>query len=119
MNKYFLIMAFMAIVFTSCENKEEKKQLISKNFIGDDIFVMEVRGLPKEGSTGIARQESSKRGAVLNSYYYAKKFFRDDLQPDRDGRAESFTIGENDAVVRYVIEKKNIRSYLRPGVKIE
>jgi len=102
----------------ACSGDDIKKvqnipTLVKEGFISPDEYEIVCIGLPKEGLTGLQKDESAKRAAILNAYFYAKERFDDTIAPDTDGSVKKMEVAENHATVYYVISKANLKSRLK------
>ncbi len=87
--------------------------LISEGFISDTEYEIVCIGYPKEGLTGVQKEESAKRAALLSAYYFTKNKFDDTVNPDQDGKAQKFTVYDDRAELKYVITKSNLKKRLK------
>jgi hypothetical protein len=106
------------LMITSCSvdpgaNVKSVPSLISEKFTSDTEYEIVCIGYPKEGLTGIQKEESAKRAALLNAYFFSKNRFDDTVSPDQDGNAEKFTMFEDHAELKYVIKKSNLKKRLK------
>ena len=116
-----LIMFFLTItvaLFFACSGDEIKKvqnipTLVKEGFISPNEYEIVCIGFPKEGTTGIQKDETAKRAAVLNAYYYTAARFDDTVAPDKDGEIKKMEVTDTHATVYYVISKSNLKSRLK------
>lgn len=112
-----LIIAITVVSIVSCSNDIKNVQsiptLVKEGFIGDNEYQIVCLGFPKEGLTGIQKDESAKRAAILNAYYYTKARFDETVAPDMDGKVEKMELSDSYATVYYVISKSNLKSRLK------
>lgn len=112
-----LIFAITVVSIVSCSNDIKNVQsiptLVKEGFIGDNEYQIVCLGFPKEGLTGIQKDESAKRAAILNAYYYTKARFDETVAPDMDGKVEKMELSDSYATVYYVISKSNLKSRLK------
>jgi len=87
--------------------------LINEGFINDTQYEIVCIGLPKEGLKGIQKEESAKRAALLNAYYFAKNRFDDSVKPDVDGKVEKVTMLDDHAEMKYVITKSSLKKRIK------
>lgn len=87
--------------------------LISEGFISDTEYEIVCIGLPKEGLKGMQKEESAKRAALLNVYYFAKNRFDESVKPDMDGKIEKFTMLDDHAEMKYVITKAGLKKRIK------
>jgi hypothetical protein len=87
--------------------------LISRGFIDNNTYRIVCRGYPQGGLDGIQKIESSKRGALLNAYYFVQNIFDDSVAPDKDGRVEKFEVMSDYAIVHYVISKMGLKKRVK------
>ena len=114
MKKSLIILILAISSFFFCDTKDDPNRiLISKKFINNNNFEIICRGLPLEGSEGIEKEESSKRAALLNIYYFSKKIFNNTVSPEVDGSVEEVIYNKKDAIVRYIITKKNLKKRMK------
>jgi len=118
--KKIIILSIIAVIviFTGCASKPEGMvssvpSLIKEGFKSDTQYEIICRGFPKEGLSGIQKDESAKRAALLNAYYYTKMKFDDTVIPDKDGKAERFVLNEDHAIVYYTITKPGLKKRIR------
>lgn len=112
-----IVIAIM-FLFAACSGDTVKSvhsvpSLISEKFISDTEYEIVCRGFPKEGLSGVQKEESAKRSAILNAYYFSKSRFDDTVNPDMDGRVEKFSMFENYAEVKYILKKSNLKKRLK------
>lgn len=106
------------ILVTGCSSKPDGTvssvpSLIREGFKSDTEYEIICRGFPKEGLEGIQKDESAKRAALLNAYYFARLKFDDSVIPDRDGKAERFVLNQDHAIVYYTIQKSDLKRRVR------
>jgi hypothetical protein len=120
--KYITLCCIAALlVFSACAGQPKvaggaptlEDVLIRKGFVDDNSYRIVCRGYPQQGLEGIQKTESSKRGALLNAYYFVQTLFDDSVAPDRDGKAEKFEVMNDFAVVYYLVTKKGLKKRLR------
>src|SRR5271157_3988710 len=109
----FIAISYIAalLIFSACTGQPKvaggaptlEDVLIRKGFVDDNSYRIVCRGYPQQGLEGIQKTESSKRGALLNAYYFVQTLFDDSVAPDRDGKAEKFEVMNDFAVVYYLI----------------
>lgn len=87
--------------------------LISEGFISDTEYEIVCIGYPKEGLTGIQKEESAKRAALLNAYFFAKNRFDDTVSPDQDGKVVKYTAYDDRAELKYVVTKSNLKKRIK------
>ena len=99
MKSPFLIMfaVLLAASAFSCSSGEQVNvqslpSLISEEFVSDDIYEVVCRGFPKQGLSGVQKDESARRAALLNAYYFVRARFDDTVQPDRDGSVVKYDV---------------------------
>lgn len=114
--KKFQVLFLIALFFmiTGCSSKPDGMvssvpSLIKEGFKSDTEYEIICRGFPKEGLEGIQKDESAKRAALLNAYYFARLKFDDSVVPDRDGKAERFVLNQDHAIVYYTIKKPDLK----------
>ena len=114
-----LLVALLAV--SHCDQSvrapSSSPSLISKGFIDDNSFRVVCRGFPEEGLTGVERTESAKRAALLSAYAFIQAEFIDKVAPDRDGKVEKFEVGNDAAIVYYVVSKRGLKKLRRPDQK--
>ncbi len=113
-----LLLASVIIPLVSCEkesinNVQGIPTLVKEGFIGDNEYEFVCIGFPKEGLTGLQKDESAKRAAILNAYYYIGTRFDETVIPDRDGTVKKIEVSNEYAKVYYVISKSNLKSRLK------
>lgn len=119
MKNFFILPMIAAIlIITGCSSSPDGlvssvPSLIKEGFTSDTEYEIICRGYPKEGLQGIKKDESGKRAALLNAYYFAQKKFDDSVIPDKDGKAERFVLNQDHAIVYYTIKKSNLRKRIR------
>lgn len=106
------------LIFAACSGDTVKSvqsvpNLISEKFISDTEYEIICIGIPKEGLSGVQKEESAKRAALLNVYYYSKNRFDDTVRPDVDGKVTKFTMYEDHAEIKYIISKSNLKKRLK------
>lgn len=112
------ILAITMVQILSC-SKDDIKQvqniptLVKEGFISADEYEIVCIGFPKEGLTGIQKDESAKRAAILNAYFYAGTRFDSTISPDVDGTVKKMELSDTHATVYYVISKSNLKSRLK------
>ena len=119
MKKIFILPVIaVVLIITGCSSSSEGlvssvPSLIKEGFTSDTEYEIICRGYPKEGLQGVMKDESGKRAALLNAYYFAGKKFDDSVAPDKDGKAERFVLNQDHAIVYYRIKKSNLRKRVR------
>lgn len=120
MKNFSLLLFLLPMLFiTSCfggdsGNKVQSvPSLISEGFISDTEYEIVCIGIPKEGLKGFQKEESAKRAALLNVYYFAKNRFDESVQPDVDGKIEKFTMLDDHAEMKYVIKKSGLKKRVK------
>jgi len=113
-----LIVVSLLLLTAACSSKPEGMvssvpSLIKEGFTSNTEYEIICRGFPKEGLEGVQKDESAKRAALLNAYYFTRLKFDDTVIPDRDGKAERFVINQDHAVVYYTISKPDLKSRIR------
>ena len=113
-----LTIVLSVLVVSSCFDKSVNNvtsipALISEGFISDTEYEIVCIGIPKEGLKGIQKEESAKRAALLNVYYFSKNRFDDTVKADMDGKTEKFTMLEDHAELKYVITKSDLKKRLK------
>lgn len=113
-----LILATAIMQLVSCtgddiKNVQNIPTLVKEGFIGDNEYEIVCIGFPKEGLTGLQKDESAKRAALLNAYYYTETRFDNTIAPDRDGTVKKMELSDAYAKVYYVISKSNLKSRLK------
>ncbi len=112
-----VLLSVTAIISCSSDNNINSVQsvptLISEGFISDSEYEIVCIGFPKPGLTGIQKDESSKRAAILNAYYFAKNRFDDSVNPDKDGRVVQMTVSADRAEVKYYIKKAGLKRRIK------
>jgi hypothetical protein len=106
------------LIFAACSGDTVKSvqsvpNLISEKFISDTEYEIVCIGFPKEGLSGVQKEESAKRAALLNAYYYSKNRFDDTVRPDVDGKVAKFSMYEDYAEIKYIISKSNLKKRLK------
>jgi len=115
---YLFITACALLVLFSCSvepnlNVKSIPSLVSEKFISETEYEIVCLGFPKEGLKGVQKEESAKRAALLNAYYYSKNRFDDTVNPDQDGKTVKLTMFDDHAELKYVISKSNLKNRLR------
>ena len=119
MKKIILLSTIAVLVtFAGCASKPEGMvssvpSLIKEGFKSDTEYEIICRGFPREGLTSVQKDESAKRAALLNAYYYTQMKFDDTVIPDKDGKAERFVLNEDHAIVYYTISKPGLKNRVR------
>ncbi len=112
-----LILAISVSQIISCSNDVKNVQsiptLVKEGFLSANEYQIVCLGFPKEGLTGVQKEESAKRAALLNAYYYAKARFDETIAPDMDGKVQKMELSDSYATVYYVISKSNLKSRLK------
>ena len=108
----FIFLAAILSCSTSAPDMEVKAlpSLIKEGFINNNEYEIICIGYPKEGLTGVQSEESAKRAAILNAYYFANERFGESVSPDRDGRVDKVTIYSGYCELRYIIKKNNLKN---------
>lgn len=106
------------LIFLSCSGDPVKSvqsvpSLISEKFISDTEYEIVCIGYPKEGLKGIQKEESAKRAALLNAYYFSKNRFDETVNPDQDGKVAKLTMFDDYAEINYVLTKSNLKKRLK------
>lgn len=105
-------------IISSCSsgpevNVKSLPGLISEGFTSDTEYEIVCIGYPKEGLTGIQKEESAKRAALLTAYYFSKNRFDDTVNPDQDGKIIKLTQFDDRAELKYVITKSNLKKRIK------
>jgi hypothetical protein len=113
-----LLLTITVILFLSCSGDDIKKvqnipTLVKEGFISANEYEIVCIGFPKEGLTGTQKDESAKRAAILNAYFYTGARFNNTVAPDKDGIVKKMEITDTHATVYYVISKSNLKSRLK------
>lgn len=113
-----LLLTAAFLVITGCSSNREVMvssvpSLIKEGFKSDTEYEIICRGFPKEGLSGVQKDESAKRAALLNAYYYTKLKFDDQVMPDRDGKAERYVLNEDHAIVYYTISRPDLKKRVK------
>ena len=113
-----ILLIFLSIFFYSCStnngmNVKSMPSLITEKFLNDTEYEIVCIGYPKDGLTGIQKEESAKRAALLNAYFYSKNRFDDTVNPDQDGRTQKLTMFEDYAEITYIIKKTNLKKRIK------
>lgn len=106
------------LVVTSCFvdkgiNVQSIPNLVKEGFISDTEYEIVCLGLPKAGLHGVQKEESAKRAALLNAYYYSKNRFDNTVNPDQDGKIDKFVMFEDHGELRYIITKSNLKKRVK------
>jgi len=119
MKKVILFSILISVVqFFACSSDDIKNvqnipTLVKEGFIAPNEYEIVCIGLPKEGLTGLQKDESAKRAAILNAYFYTKERFDNTVAPDLDGSVKKMELSETHATVYYVISKSNLKSRMK------
>ena len=87
--------------------------LIIEGFISDTEYEIVCLGIPKSGLSGIQKEESAKRAALLNAYYYVKNRFDETVSPDMDGKISKFVMHDDHGELSYIIKKSNLKKRVK------
>jgi len=105
------------IIFSCSSGNEINVQslpaLISEEYISDDTYEIVCRGFPKQGLEGVQREESAKRAALLNAYYFVQARFDATVKPDADGTVVRYDVQDEFVVIYYRVTKKNLKSRIK------
>jgi len=106
------------VIFSSCsvdpgKNVRSVPNLISEKFLNDTEYEIICLGFPKQGLSGVQKEESAKRAALLNAYFYSKNRFDETVNPDLDGRTVKLAMFDDHAELTYVIKKINLKKRLK------
>lgn len=117
-NFHLLLVIVLFFILAGCSSKPEgmvssAPSLIKEGFKSDSEYEIICRGFPKEGLEGLQKDESAKRAAILNAYYFARLKFDDSVAPDKDGKAERFVLNQDHAIVYYTIKKPDLKKRIR------
>jgi hypothetical protein len=115
MKQTVLCILSMLVVGFGCSKGNidtDREVLISKGFVNDTSYSIVCKGYPKEDLSGVSRIESAKRAALLSAYYYVQQIFSDSVAPDKDGKVQNYEVGEDFAIIHYLIQKKGLRKML-------
>jgi len=113
-----LLIAVTAVQYFACSGDDIKTvqnipTLVQEGFISPNEYEIVCIGFPKEGLTGLQKDESAKRAAILNAYYYTGTRFDETIAPDKDGTVKKMEVTDTHAKVYYVITKSNLKSRLK------
>ena len=116
MKNTFLILTVVILISTvlSCSSGDEMNvqsipSLISEEFTSDDTYEVVCRGFPKQGLTGVQKEESAKRAALLNAYYFVQSRFDNSVKPDTDGTVVRYDVQDEFVIVYYRVTKSNLK----------
>ena len=112
--KLLTLLIFLAVFF-SCSTGTDmdvtsKPVLVKEGFISNNEYEIVCNGYPKEGLTGPQREESAKRAAILNAYYFSTERFGETVRPDQDGRIVKVTMYGEYCEIQYIIKKSNLKN---------
>ena len=111
-----IIMFISMLLIASCSggmNVGSTPNLIKEGFISNTEYEIICLGIPKSGLSGIRKEESAKRAALLNAYFYTKNRFDETVIPDRDGEIAEFKMLEDYGELRYIIRKSNLKKRVK------
>jgi hypothetical protein len=116
MKKIKLLPLFFAVLL-SCSSPPDMDMtvkalpaLVKEGFINNNEYEIVCLGYPKEGLTGVQSEESARRAAILNAYYFANERFSESVSPDKDGRVEKVTMYNGYCEIIYIIKKDNLKN---------
>lgn len=116
-NIKLIIMVVSLLIIASCSsdnmNVKSIPALIKEGFISDTEYEIVCLGFPKAGLTGFPKEESAKRAALLNAYYFTKNKFDDTVIPDKDGEIADFKMVDDHGELRYIITKSNLKKRVK------
>ncbi|MCL1834068.1 MAG: hypothetical protein FWG49_06150 [Leptospirales bacterium] len=108
---FFIFLAAILSCSTGPDMKvQSKPSLVKEGFISNNEYEIVCLGYPKEGLSGIQGEESAKRAALLNAYYFANDRFGELISPDRDGKTAKLTMHEGYCELIYIITKNNLKN---------
>ena len=116
MNKIRILPLFIFLaVFFSCSTGTDmdvtsKPVLVKEGFLSNNEYEIVCNGYPKEGLTSPQREESAKRAAILNAYYFSNERFGEAVRPDQDGRIAKLTMYDGYCEIQYIIKKSNLKN---------
>ena len=121
--KLLTFLIFLAVFF-SCStgtdmNVTSLPVLVKEGFIGNNEYEIVCNGYPKEGLTGPQREESAKRAAILNAYYFSNERFGEAVRPDQDGRIAKVTMYDGYCEIQYIIKKSNLKNLKKINEKVK
>lgn len=90
-------------------NVQSIPSLISEEFTSNETYEVVCRGFPKQGLTGVQKEESAKRAALLNAYYFVQSRFDDTVKPDTDGIVVKYDVQDEYVIVYYRVTKSNLK----------
>ncbi len=110
--------ALIICILLSCSSGDDMSvqsppSLISEDFISDDTYEIVCRGFPKQGLSGVQKEESAKRAALLNAYYFVQARFDNTVKPDTDGSVVRYEVQDDFVVVYYRLTKKNLKNKIK------
>ena len=91
-------------------NVQSIPSLISEEFTSDDTYEVVCRGFPKQGLTGVQKEESAKRAALLNAYYFIQSRFDNTVKPDTDGTVIRYDVQDKFVIVYFRVTKSNLKN---------
>lgn len=116
MKSRILVLTFFtcSMLIVSCSsgpdvNVQSIPSLISEDFISSDTYEVVCKGFPKQGLEGAQKDESAKRAALLNAYYFVQSRFDSTVQPDKDGRTVKYEVQDDFAVIYYRVQKSDLK----------
>jgi len=112
--KLFSFLIFLAVLLSCSSTTDQNVMglpvLVKEGFISNNEYEIVCMGYPKEGLTGPQREESAKRAAILNAYYFSNERFGAFVSPDKDGRIANMTVRDEYCELRYIIKKDNLKN---------
>jgi hypothetical protein len=113
-----LLLAITIVQYIACtsgeiQNVQNIPTLVKEGFISPNEYEIVCIGFAKEGLTGTQKNESAKRAAILNAYYYTGTRFNETVIPDKDGTIKKMEVTDTHATIYYVISKSNLKSRLK------
>jgi hypothetical protein len=110
-------MLFLLLLIVSCSggnmNVNSTPNLIKEGFISDTEYEIVCLGIPKTGLSGIQKEESAKRAALLSAYFYVKNRFDDSVIPDKDGKVSKFVMHDDHGELSYIVKKPGLKKRIK------
>ncbi|MFC1669699.1 hypothetical protein ACFL20_04850 [Spirochaetota bacterium] len=116
----FLSLITLILIAPLCDKKETKWRvgtkplLIKAKVISKNKYLIVCRGYPREGLTNkIQIKVTAQEAALLYAQAVAKSRFVDTINVVQFGEIKGYKTKEDHVEIYYIINKKNISSYLK------
>lgn len=110
MRKILFIFSII-LLFATC-NDDPTKILLKAELLSETEYLIVCKGYPKKGLTSkVQKISTAKEAALINAQYFAGEKLKN-IDPT-SGEIRSFEYHDTFGVIYYVIQKENIKEYIK------